>query len=68
MNNENIRDYIEIRNNFKIYSFKKQGEIKAFWFFINLKFGEFYHDPKIVELHGQQCYLSGNKKIGRDGK
>jgi hypothetical protein len=30
-----------------------------------LKVGEFYHYPKIVELHGQQCYLSGSKTIDR---
>jgi hypothetical protein len=33
LNNENIRYYIRIRNNFKIYSYQKQGEIKAFWLF-----------------------------------
>ena len=67
LNNENIRYYIRIRNNFKIYSYQKQGEIKAFWLFNNLKVGEFYHYPKIVELHRQRCYLSGSKTIDRDG-
>lgn len=67
LNNENIRYYIRIRNNFKIYSYQKQGEIKAFWLFNNLKVGEFYHYSKIVELHGQRCYLSGSKTIDRDG-
>ncbi len=51
LNNENIRYYIRIRNNFKIYSYQKQAEIKAYWLFNNLKVGEFYHYPKIVELH-----------------
>ncbi|MEM0578807.1 IS4 family transposase, partial [Flavobacterium polysaccharolyticum] len=68
LNQNNIRYYIRIRNNFKIYSYQKQEEIKAFWLFNNLKIGEFHHYPRIVELHGQKCYLSGNKTIARDGK
>lgn len=68
LNQNNIRYYIRIRNNFKIYSYQKQEEIKAFWLFNNLKIGEFYHYPKIVELHSQRCYLSGIKTIDRNGK
>lgn len=68
LNENRIRYYIRIRNNFKIYSYQKQTEIKAFWLFNNLKIGEFYHYPKIVELHGQRCYLSGSKTIDRTGK
>ena len=68
LNDEKIRYHIRIRNNFTIYSYQKQAEIKAFWLFNNLKVGEFYHYPKIVELHGQRYYLSGNKTIDRDGK
>ena len=68
LNNENIRYYIRVRNNFKIYSYQKQEEIKAFWLFNNLKVGTFYHYPKIVKLHGQECYLSGCKTIDREGK
>jgi len=67
LNSNKIRYYIRIRNNFKIYSYQKQSEIKAFWLFNNLKVGEFYHYPKIVELHGQKCYLSGTKTINRTG-
>lgn len=66
LNKKDIRYYIRIRNNFKIYSYKKQGEIKAFWLFNNLKVGEFYHYPKILELHGQRCYLSCSKTFDRD--
>jgi hypothetical protein len=36
--------------------------------FNNLKVSEFYHYPKIVELHGQRCYLFGTKTIDRKGK
>jgi Transposase DDE domain len=67
LNAENIRYHIRIRNNFKIYSYQKQEQIKAFWLFNNLKVGQFYHYPKIVELHGQKCYLSGSKTIDRGG-
>jgi hypothetical protein len=68
LNQNNIRYYIRIRNNFKVYSYQKQEEIKAFWLFNNLNIGAFYHYPKIVELHGQKCYLSGSKTINRNGK
>lgn len=68
LNQNNIRYYVRIRNNFKIYSYQKQAEIKVFWLFNNLKVGEFFHYPKIVELHGQRCYLSGCKTIDRNGK
>lgn len=68
LNDEKIRYHIRIRNNFTIYSYQKQEQIKAFWLFNNLKVSEFYHYPKIVELHGQRCYLSGTKTIDRDGK
>ena len=68
LNEEQIRYYIRIRNNFKIFSYQKNKEIPAFWLFNNLKVREFYHYPKIVEMHGQRCYLSGKKTIDRDGK
>lgn len=68
LNDEKIRYHIRIRNNFTIYSYQKQEQIKAFWLFNSLKVGELYHYPKIVALHGQRCYLSGTKTIDRDGK
>lgn len=68
LNDEKIRYHIRIRNNFKIYSYQKNKEIPALWLFNTLKIGEFYHYPKIVEMHGQRCYLSGKKTIDRDGK
>jgi len=48
--------------------YQKQAEISVFWLFNNLKMKEFYHYPKIVRLHGQDCYLSGSKTIDREGK
>lgn len=68
LNDNQIRYYIRIRNNFKVYSFQKQEEIPVFWLFNHLKLNEFYHYPKIVNLHGQLCYLSGCKTMDREGK
>lgn len=68
LNDNSIRYYIRARNNFKVFSYQKQELIYACWLFNHLKVGEFYHYPKIVELHGQRCYLSGSKAIGKDGK
>lgn len=68
LNENQIRYYIRIRNNFNVYSFQKQEEIKVSWLFNHLKIGEFYHYPKIVKLHDQMCYLSATKTIDRDGK
>ena len=68
LNDNQIRYFIRIRNNFKVYSYQKQKEIPVFWLFNNLKINEFYSHPKIVELHGQKCYLSGKKTINRTGK
>lgn len=33
-----------------------------------MQVGQYYHYPKIVELHGQRCYLSGTKTITGEGK
>jgi len=68
LNENSIRYYIRIRNNFKVFSYQKQDEIPVFWLFNALKMNEFYHYPKIVELHGERCYLSGCKTVDRDGK
>ena len=68
LNNSNIKYYIRLRNNFKVFCFDKNQEKPVFWLFNKLKVGEFYHHPKIVKINGVLCYVSGNKSIGRDGK
>lgn len=68
LNNNQIRYYIRIRNNFKFYSYQKQKDVPAFWLFNRLKLNEFYDHKNIVRLNGQDCYLSGSKIIDRDGK
>jgi len=68
LNSSQIRYYIRIRNNFKVFSYQKNREMPAFWLFYSLKINEFYHHRKIVKLHGHDCYLSGCKTIDREGK
>ncbi len=68
LNRKRIGYHIRIRNNFKIFSYQKNHEIPAFHLFNHLKMNTFYHYPKIVELHGQRCYLSGCKTLNREGK
>lgn len=65
LNNNTIRYYIRVRKNFKIYHYQKQANLTISWLFNKLKLREFYHYPKIVELHGQKCYLSGMKTINK---
>ena len=67
LNQNNIHYHIRIRNNFKIYCPRKQKEITAFHLFNAIKVGELKHYHKIMQMHGEYCYLSGIKTI-KDGK
>ena len=66
LNREQIRYYIRIRNNFKVYLPQKGKEIKVSWLFNDLKVGQYKHYSKIVSINGQLCYLSGCKTTGGD--
>ncbi|MFV8466163.1 sugar-binding domain-containing protein [Flavobacterium sp. LB1P62] len=68
LNDYRIGYHIRIRNNFMVYSHRKQKETPAFRLLNNLKTNYFCHYPKIVRLHGQDCYLSGSKTINRERK
>lgn len=68
LNDEKIRYHIRIRNNFMVHLYRKNAEISVSWLFNNLKVGAYCHYPKIVELHGQPCYLSATKTINKDKK
>jgi transposase len=68
LTDNNIRYHIRSRNNFKVLCHKKNEEIPVFWLFNHLMINEFYHYPRIVQLHGQLCYLSGKKTFDRNGK
>lgn len=61
LNDNKIRYYIRIRNNFKIYLPHKNNEIKVSWLFNSLKTGEFLHYKRIVRMGTQLCYVSGCK-------
>lgn len=61
LNENNLKYYIRIRNNFKIFIPHKNKEVKAFWLFNTYKINQFVYYPKIVRVNGQLCYLSGIK-------
>ena len=67
LNENDIKYYIRIRNNFKVFSFDDNKEIPAFWMFNNLKVNQFRYYSKIVSINGELCYLSG-MKLPRSGK
>lgn len=64
LNENNLRYYIRIRNNFKVFIPHKNREVKAFWLFNAYKINQFIHYPKIVKINGQLCFLSGSKLPG----
>ena len=61
LNNNNLKYYIRIRNNFKVYIPRKNKEVKVFWLFNSLKINQFYYYQNVVKINGQLCYLSGSK-------
>ncbi len=61
LNRNEIRYYIRIRNNFKVFLPHKNKEIKASHLFNRFKTNQFVHYNKIVRVNGQLCYLSGCK-------
>jgi hypothetical protein len=68
LNDNQIRYYIRIRNNFKVFMPHKNKEIKAFHLFNKFDVNEFVFYHKIVRVNGQLCYLSGTKLNKRNGK
>lgn len=68
LNDNSIRYYIRIRNNFKVFIPHKNKEIKASHLFNRFKNNEFIYYNKIVQINGQLCYLSGCKLKIINGK
>lgn len=66
LNLEDIRYYIRIRNNFKVFLPEKNKEVPVNWLFNALKSKQVAHYPKIVKLNGESVYLSGTKIITRE--
>lgn len=61
LNDNQLRYYIRIRNNFKVFIPKKNKQVKAFWLFNSYKINEFIFYPSIVKINGQLCYLFGTR-------
>ena len=68
LNEYNIRYYIRIRNNFKVFIPHKNKEVKASWLFSSLRVNDFIHYRKIIKIGTQYCYLSGCKLKNKKGK
>lgn len=66
LNENRLRYYIRIRNNFKVFLPHKNKEVKAFWLFNAGTVNQFIYYPKIVRINGQLCYLSGSKLCGNE--
>jgi hypothetical protein len=61
LNENKLRYYIRIRNNFNVFIPRKNKTVKAFWLFNAFNINEFVYYPNIVKINGQLCYLSGSK-------
>jgi len=68
LNQEKIKYYIRIRNNFKVFIPHKNKEIKASHLFNRFRINQFVYYNKIVRINGELCYLSGCKLNNRKGK
>lgn len=68
LNDNNIRYYIRIRENFWVTSPSSGKRAKASWLFNDLPVGESRHLYKIHYVNNQACYLSACKMKGREGK
>ena len=66
LNFNNLRYYIRIRHNFKVFLPHKNKELKVSWLFNTYKVNQFVFYHKIVKINGELCYLSGSKLSGND--
>ena len=67
LNDNNIRYYVRIRENFWVDNPRKGGRAKAHWMFQELKAGQSMHLDGVHYIKGQACYLSASRVKGRDG-
>lgn len=68
LNRENLRYYIRIRNNFKVFLPRTNQTIPVNWLFSGLKVGQIRHYPRIVKVNGEYCYLSATLSQKRGEK
>jgi hypothetical protein len=59
LNGNQIRYYIRIRNNFKVFVPHKNEQIKAWHLFNVPDMNQFLYYPKVVQIKRVYCYISG---------
>ena len=67
LNENNIRYYIRIRDNFWVDDPRTGNRIKASWFFNSLRINEYRFIYRILRINGQLCYLAGSKVKNKEG-
>jgi len=68
LNDQNIRYYIRIRENFWVLQPHNGKWVKASWLFSNLPLNSCRVNDRIVYVNNQLCYLSGSKVKNKEGK
>jgi len=67
LNNNKIRYYIRIRENFYVDDPRTKKRFKASWMFNDLKCGECRLLHRIYRVNGQLCYISASKVKNNNG-
>ena len=68
LNEQRIRYYIRIRENFWVLQPHNGKKVKASWLFADLPLNGCRVNHRIVYLNNQLCYLSASKVKDKDGK
>lgn len=68
LNDNRIRYYIRIRENFWVVQPHNGKKVKASWLFSDLPLNGCRVNHRIVSLNNQLCYLSGSKVKDKEGK
>lgn len=67
LNDNGIRYYIRIKENFKVFIPRNGNTVKASWLFNGLKLNQFVYYNRIVKVNNQLCYISGSKVLNKKG-
>jgi hypothetical protein len=67
LNDNKIRYYIRIRENFYVDDPRTGNRFKVFWMFNGLRCNEYRFFHRIYNVNGQLCYLSATKMKNIDG-
>ena len=68
LNENRVRYYIRIRENFWVVQPHNEKKVKASWLFADLPLNGCRVNHRIVSLNNQLCYLSGSKVKDKEGK